>query len=125
MFLTTRLEDLFEEQDSGFRIPAGAVTVRNGNAQVAADLTQAIARRTGEGLPAETDRAELLSVQVQPTGFQLMFDKGIVEVDVMSDKDGAGEPFMDNIRYFLEIGGVGNHYVVDTGEGMYIPGDGH
>ena len=119
------LEDLLEQQRGGLSVAAGPVPVGDADAKIGADIAQAIAGGAGEGLPAETDRAKFLDVQVQTAGFQLMFDKGVIEVDIVSDKDSAREPFMNNIRYFIEIRGVGNHFVIDPGEGLDIPGDGH
>jgi len=125
MFQPPGLQYLFKKEDSGVCIPPGPVTVRGGDAQVAADVAQAVAGGAGKGLAAETHRAELLTIQVQVTGFQLVFDEGIVEVYVVGHEDGAGKPFMDNVSYLIEIRGVGHHFVIDAGEGLYIAGDEH
>jgi hypothetical protein len=92
---------------------------------VAADIAKAIAGRAGKGLTAKAYGTELFGVDVQAAGFQLMLDEGVVEVDVVSDEDGPGEPFMYDIRYLIEIGRIGNHFVVDAGEGLHITGDRH
>jgi hypothetical protein len=92
---------------------------------VAADIAEAIAGSAGEGLAAKADGAQFWPVEVQSAGLELVFEKGVVEVDVMGNEGGVVEPFVYNRRYFIEIGGIGYGIVGDAGEGLDVTGDGH
>ncbi len=54
-----------------------------------------------------------------------MFKKGIVEIDVMGDENGSLEPFVYKRGYFVEIRGIGDHFIGDAGQYLDESGNGH
>jgi hypothetical protein len=116
---------LFKKLYGRTGVSACTVAVGDGDAQVLTDIAETITRGARKGLAAKPDGAEFFTIQFEAAGFQLVFDKRVIEIDVMRDENGVFKPVVDKGRYLIKIRGTSYHFIGDAGENLYIAGDGN
>src|SRR5450432_2120959 len=122
--LRIRAQYFFEKDNSGVRITPSPVPVENGYIEFPAKLTQTVSGKSRKDFPAEPNGAKFIGIQFISTGFQLIFDKRIIKINVMSHEYGVLQHLINPGSHLRKHGCVYQHVGTDSRQHLYVLRDG-
>src|SRR6476620_6610877 len=107
-------EDQVKQSGCCISIATCPMAIFDRNGQFPAEISKAIGRKTREDLFTQPDGTNFWCLERLPAGLEVVFDKGIVEVDVMGYKHAVFENFSNFRGNRPERRRFGNHFMTDS-----------